>query len=85
MSDVLELAPGTLLLLLALTLSLLACSLLMQLLRMNLKRHDLTGWLNDNEPLVAVALWAALSLLAYLVGPNLLLGLIDVHALGRHG
>ncbi|MEW6677931.1 MAG: hypothetical protein AB1421_08420 [Pseudomonadota bacterium] len=73
MNDVLALTPGTVLLLLVLTLAMLLGNLLLQLLRMHLRRHGLAAWLTDNEPTLVVALWAVLALFAYFIGPSLMM------------
>jgi hypothetical protein len=85
MNDVLALTPGTVLLLLVLTLAMLLGNLLLQLLRMHLRRHGLSTWLTDNEPTLVVALWAALALCAYLVGPSLMMAFSGPSAWGLHG
>jgi len=80
MNNILALTPGTVLLLLVLTLTMLLGNLLLQLLRMHMRRHGLANWLTDNEPTLVVALWAALALLAYFIGPNLMMAFTDPSA-----
>lgn len=75
MNTYLNLASGTLLLFLVLMLASLSTSLVLKWLGGRRFRGDLGHWLADNESSVLAAVWAAVAVSAYFLGPRLLMSL----------